>query len=106
MGAEPKSFGSALFAVKKIALVDPPGMVERLRLWLAAGQPDLRRASQLAIRGLFDGAGRRAPESAVRRSSGSSGLSSRTAAKEARSRKLCSQPWRSGWTSPWPRRLC
>ncbi len=54
--SEAKGLGSALFAVKKIAAVDPKGMVERLRLWLTESGPDLRRMSQLAIRGLFEGA--------------------------------------------------
>lgn len=56
--SEAKGLGSdsALFAVKKIAVVDPKGMVERLRLWLTEGGPDLRRMSERAIHGLFEGA--------------------------------------------------
>jgi hypothetical protein len=57
VGFEAKNLGNALFAVKKIAMADPVGMVERLRLWLIGSRPALRRASHIAIRSLFSVAG-------------------------------------------------
>jgi hypothetical protein len=50
----------ARYAVGQIAAVDPEGMVERLRLWLTSGRPELRQASLHAIRRLFEGATREA----------------------------------------------